>query len=326
MKKKSLVCLVTAVLMACAMIPSTAFAGLNLTTDFQNSTVSYGNQSVARTPLTVEVTNGLPDATYTYVWYGVPTKTYYRGADTLLATHSNRPNTDSFTPLSNAGSMYYYVQVTDNMGNQSQVYTRETAGPYVHVKITPNPPSGIKVKNVNSYTNYITWTGIRGDFPEYQLYRSCKYYSWKQCALGTGATYYKDYCGGMVPGVTYYYKIRSRVRFDGQSSYTYSTDSPAYSVKYKLPASKVTKLSKKSRTSIKVYWSKVSDATGYKIYQKAGKGKWKCIKTIKSYKTLSYTKKSLKKGKKYYYKIRAYKTYGGHTGYAAYSSSKSKKL
>ena len=129
-----------------------------------------------------------------------------------------------------------------------------------------------------------------------------------------------------MPGVTYYYKIRSRVRFDGQYTDTYGVNSPAYSVTYKLPASKVTKVKKKSRTSIKVYWSKVSDATGYKIYQKAGKGKWKCVKTIKSNKTLSYTKKSLKKGKKYYYKVRAYKTYDGHTGYAAYSSSKSKKL
>ena len=65
--------------------------------------------------------------------------------------------------------MYYYVQVTDNMGNQSQVYTRDTAGPYAHVKITPNPPSGIKVKNVNSYTNYITWNHIAGSSKEYQV-------------------------------------------------------------------------------------------------------------------------------------------------------------
>jgi len=195
------------------------------------------------------------------------------------------------------------------------------------VKLPPNPPTGVKVKNLNSFQNYITWTGVNGDMMEYQVYRSCKYYSLKQCSLGTGSTYYKDSCGGMVPGVKYYYKVKSRVRFDDASAYTYSNNySTTVAVVYTLPASQITKLSKASSTSVKIYWSKVSAATGYKIYQKAKGGEWKCIKTITKNTTLSYTKKSLHKGKTYYYKVRAYKTYDGHTGYAAYSDWKSKKL
>ena len=51
--------------------------------------------------------------------------------------------------------------------------------------------------------------------------------------------------------------------------------------------------------------------TGYKIYRATKKnGKYKLVKTIKKAGTLKYTDKKLKKGKKYYYKVRTYTKIG----------------
>ena len=70
--------------------------------------------------------------------------------------------------------------------------------------------------------------------------------------------------------------------------------------------------------------SKVNYAEGYKIYMATSKnGAYKYVgKTSK----LKFTKKSLKKGKTYYFKVRAYKTLGGKNIYGAYSSVKKVKV
>ena len=52
--------------------------------------------------------------------------------------------------------------------------------------------------------------------------------------------------------------------------------------------------------------------SGYKVYRATKKsGKYKVIKTIKKAGTLKYTDRKLKKGKKYYYKVRTYTTIDG---------------
>ncbi len=86
---------------------------------------------------------------------------------------------------------------------------------------------------------------------------------------------------------------------------------------------KLSSVAASSSTSIKIKWKKVSGADGYVIYQKAGSGSYKKVKTITSGKTTSYTKKSLSSGKKYTYKIRAYDKSGSKKIYGAYSATKS---
>lgn len=79
----------------------------------------------------------------------------------------------------------------------------------------------------------------------------------------------------------------------------------------------------------KVYlrWKRNSYATGYKIYRSTKiKGKYICIKTIKKAKVTSYYDKKVKKGKTYYYKIRAYKKAGKRLIYSGYSPAKRVKV
>ena len=57
----------------------------------------------------------------------------------------------------------------------------------------------------------------------------------------------------------------------------------------------------------KVTWKKISGVTGYKVYRATKKsGKYKLVKTVKNVKILKYTDKKLKKGRKYFYKVRTY--------------------
>ncbi|MFA9463567.1 MAG: immunoglobulin-like domain-containing protein [Velocimicrobium sp.] len=72
-------------------------------------------------------------------------------------------------------------------------------------------------------------------------------------------------------------------------------------------AAKNTKMKvKKSGTKAKITWTKVRGADGYAIFIKTGTGKYVQVKKIKSAKTLKYTRKGLKKGKKYTFKVVSY--------------------
>lgn len=84
--------------------------------------------------------------------------------------------------------------------------------------------------------------------------------------------------------------------------------------------------SKKTRTAT-LTWKKNSKATGYEIYMSTKKSSgYKKIATVKGYKKITYTKKSLKKKKTYYFKLRAYKTVGKTKYRSAYSKVKKIKV
>lgn len=69
------------------------------------------------------------------------------------------------------------------------------------------------------------------------------------------------------------------------------------------------------KKAVKLTWSKVSNSDGYYIYVKQGSGAYKLNKTVKSEKTVSYTVKNLKAGKKYTFKVTPYYESSGGTKY-----------
>lgn len=83
------------------------------------------------------------------------------------------------------------------------------------------------------------------------------------------------------------------------------------------------KAAKKSAT---LKWKKVSGASGYYVYRSTSKhGKYKKVQTIKKSSNVSWKDKKLKSGRKYYYKIAAYKKVNGMVVMSSYTSIKSVK-
>lgn len=124
-------------------------------------------------------------------------------------------------------------------------------------------------------------------------------------------------------GAAYHFRIRAyrtinKVRYYGAYSNTYTTLTN--------PKTPTVTLSTKSK-SITVKWKKVT-ASGYQI-QYSTSGSMKNPKTVKVASGTATSKKisKLKKGKKYYVRVRAYKTYTKSNGskYTYYSSWSSKK-
>ena len=77
----------------------------------------------------------------------------------------------------------------------------------------------------------------------------------------------------------------------------------------------------KRQAAIKI--GKVKGADGYRVYMAESKtGKFTRIKTLKGRKNTVYTKKKLKTGKTYYFKVRAYKWKDGKMKWDSYSTVK----
>ncbi len=116
----------------------------------------------------------------------------------------------------------------------------------------------------------------------------------------------------MKPGVRYRFRVRSYMTTASGKMYSdYVTG--AKKIALKSPKIKIKALSK---TKKKLTWKKISGADGYVIYGGKTKKKLKKLKTIKGAKKLHYTKKNLKAGKKYYFKVKAFVKVQGKTYYS----------
>jgi fibronectin type 3 domain-containing protein len=146
----------------------------------------------------------------------------------------------------------------------------------------------------------------------------------------------KDCLDSQIVSKYYVYKKRS---VSGSDQKLKLSRSKTYYIKvsgeegtYKLGVSATSPASVKATSTeskkVTVKWSKLNRATGYEIYRAESKnGSYKKIATVKKASTVSYTDtKSLKKGKTYYYKVRAYVKVNGKTYYSDYSSVKSVKV
>lgn len=81
--------------------------------------------------------------------------------------------------------------------------------------------------------------------------------------------------------------------------------------------------------NVTLSWSRVSSAKGYKVYRAESREgedyrytSYKCIKTVGSKATVKYKDKTVKPGKKYYYKVKAYKVVKGKKKYSKFTKVK----
>ena len=124
-------------------------------------------------------------------------------------------------------------------------------------------------------------------------------------------------------------KVTIDKKFSGTARITITAGDSNYQTVTKtinITVPKTVKLSSVKNTAakkIKVKWKKGSEITGYQI-QYSLKSNFKGAKKaiIKNEKTVSKVIKGLKKGKKYYVRIRTYKMVGGEKYFSAWSAKK----
>ncbi len=124
---------------------------------------------------------------------------------------------------------------------------------------------------------------------------------------------------GLKAGTTYKYKVKAYTKSGGQTVWGNASSTITTATKPAKPA--ITKASK-SASAVRLYWNKVSGASGYKLqqYDNASK-KWKTVKLISASST-NYKVTGLKSNTAYKFRLQAYKSAGGQKTYSAWSATK----
>ena len=188
----------------------------------------------------------------------------------------------------------------------------------VIVDNTPAAVSGVGAKSASYQSVTVSWKAdAKAKF--YEVYRSTSANGEYTLVVLTSKTSFTN--TSLTCGTTYYYKVRAYGMNNDTKLYgDYSSAVKAAPALGKVSISKVKASGKKK---VEVTWKKLSGASGYQVYCATAKsGKYKCVKTLKSGSTKKFTNKKLNSGKKYYYKVRAYRTVGGKNIYGSFSGVK----
>ncbi len=197
---------------------------------------------------------------------------------------------------------------------------------YNNMPLAPCPKPGKKLDkpvlaaSKNGYTStQLYWVKIDG-VQGYQVYRkeaSEDKYTRIKTLNGADAVSFKDKT--IIPGKKYTYRVRAFTKT--ATGNVYSPYSDVRTVNYTIASTSWEKFHVKNYTKVELSWKKAS-VTGYKIYRKTGNEKYKCIKTIKDNKILSFTDTTAAPGNTYTYRIRGYRTVNDKDYYSAYTSVK----
>lgn len=265
---------------------------------------------------------------------GAYTGVYYSGYNVLAADINTVPISLSYT------SVYY-----DGMTKQPEVYV-EGLDYNEDYLVSFNPPledgrGYVTVTGINNYTSSATlsYDVYKKNIADYNITLSETDFEYNGYEKRPTV-----YIQGLVEGQEYTVSYSDNINIgtasviiSGINLYTGTvvlnftihkkadtTVASAQTTAVKKPAkSKITKL-KTSKKSVTVSWKKLTGIDGYQLqYSTSSSFKKPKSVNIKSKKTVSKKISSLKKGKKYYFRIRAYKTVNGKKLYGTWSAKKS---
>lgn len=191
----------------------------------------------------------------------------------------------------------------------------------VTVNYSVGKPGKFRVSSRGSNSLKLAWNKPAGA-TGYQLQRKSGN-SYKTLATVKGTSYTHK---SLTAGAGYTYRVRAYRTVGGKNYYS----GWVYMTAYTKPATpNLTGLSAiKSGHKIKATWKKVGgSASGYQIYWAKDKNFKKVVSktTVSGQKKTSYTGKNFTKGKRYYVKVRAYKTVNGNKIYGAWSNVRNVK-
>lgn len=191
----------------------------------------------------------------------------------------------------------------------------------VTVNYSVGKPGKFRVSSRGSNSLKLAWNKPAGA-TGYQLQRKSGN-SYKALATVKGTSYTHK---SLTAGAGYTYRVRAYRTVGGKNYYS----GWVYMTAYTKPATpNLTGLSAtKSGHKIKATWKKVGgSASGYQIYWAKDKNFKKVVSktNVSGQKKTSYTGKNFTKGKRYYVKVRAYKTVNGNKIYGAWSNVRNVK-
>lgn len=203
---------------------------------------------------------------------------------------------------------YSYVYCARNCG-----YKKDDPNYAKPVKKLVVKAGALKATPVSTSSIKLVWTKTVGA-EKYEVYNAA---TKKTVKTVTGTSYTVK---GLKAGTRYKFAVRAVA---GTNKSSYCTVIMATKPK----ATSVSSAKARSGRKALIKWKKVSACDGYQIQYSTSKSFKKFVKTVKISKktTVSKTIKNLKKGKKYYVRVRTFKIGYGNTAYGSWSKVKSFK-
>ena len=250
------------------------------------------------------------------------------GWDYVTDIRSGLFNVDGFAEAGETG-MNFVRDYFDDMSSQTGIgkdhtilfVTGHSLGAAIAGQIAGNLQNEVALQNhIFAYTFASPYYETHG--------RSVSSYTNIHNLINTEDAVPKFPLGGVRYGVDHTFKGDGKDILDQHMVTTYLRallKSESNSSSVKVPATSITKLTKGKKAFV-VKWKKKSGVSGYQI-QYAIKSNFKGAKTktVKKASTVSAKIKKLKSKKKYYVRVRAYKTIKGKKYYSAWSKKKSVK-
>lgn len=159
-----------------------------------------------------------------------------------------------------------------------------------------------KVKAKTRCINTVSWKKIAGA-GGYDIYRRVPGKTWKKIAQITKPSVVTYQDKTRTPLTKYEYCVRA-YRLVNQKTYKggYQVSNPVVTS----PAYQKIKTVSSVSTGLKLTWTPQKTASGYRIYRKTKNGKWTLLKELSKGTKYTFTDKTAKKNKLYYYAVRAF--------------------
>ncbi len=236
---------------------------------------------------------------------GVPSGAKITYAKTKDGTYTTAKPKRTSTGIT---KVYYKVTKTN--------YT--TVSGMVQIIIRPKAPSSVKTELYGYDDVKVSWNKVTGASGYNVYYKKSSAGSYTFLGRTSNLSMKK---ANLAAGVKYTFKIVPYVTCNGTR---YASKSYKISSIYTLKKLNTPTISKYSSAKVKVKWNNISGETGYQISCSPSKTGTTIVST---YKTTSKNSGILtvKKGKTYYYKVRAYKIENGKMIYGPWSNLKSFK-
>ena len=211
------------------------------------------------------------------------------------------------------GKEYAFYVVAKNDAVRAQLSGIVTASTTLQGEVT------LEMEQVSTSKFHLSWNKVDGA-TRYIVYRKRNDDKMKKVLTLGGDVF--EYTTAEMPNGDYQFQVKAG-RYDSTDRVmTGASNKVSGSVEAMKPSVTATAGTK----SAKISWKKMEGVTHYQVYRATSStGKYTKLITTKE---LSYTAKSLTAGKKYYFKVRGYKTYKSgtdiqYTVYTPYSSTKS---